>query len=204
MLKKHSVLIGLFLGTIFLIIATFYYPGGTSENQFSIGYDWFKNYISNLLSPIAVNGEANLARPWAVTGVLFLTASFGVFFVQFSESISDKSARFVIKYFGIAATIFGFFTVFPGLHDTMVTLSSILTLVIFFYITIFLIKSPLTILKILSIFFLGTFYFAAFMYFTRSFLSFMPLMQKVIFLIKIVWVISLIYFTRKEDFQPRI
>jgi hypothetical protein len=87
------------------------------------------------------------------------------------------------------------------MHDIMVTASSILTLLIFFYITVMVIKSKLSLMKVLSIIFLLTFYFGAYMYFTRSYLEYMPIMQKIIFLMKIVWILSLQYLTRKEDFQ---
>lgn len=200
-MEKYAILIGIIIGTFLLTLATFHYPGGTYENVNSEGYDWANNYISNLLRPLAVNGTENAARPYAILGVLFLTASFGVFFVKFSNRIKIKSASLVIKYLGILATILGFITIVPSMHDIMVTASSILTLLIFFYITVMVIKSKLSLMKVLSIIFLLTFYFGAYMYFTRSYLEYMPLMQKIIFLMKIVWILLLQYLTRKEDFQ---
>ena len=201
MVKKYSVLFGISIGAFLLIISTIYYPGGTYENASSEGYDWANNYISNLLNPLAVNEEKNTARPIAIFGVLLLTASFGLFFVKFSKRIKIKSASLIIKYCGILATVFGFMTVVPSMHDIMVTLTSILTLLIFFYITVIVIKSKLTLMKLMSIAFLLTFYFGAFMYFARYELEYMPTVQKVIFLIKIVWVLSLEYFTKKGDFE---
>ena len=201
MIKKYSILIGLFIGILLLTLATFYYPGGTYENTNSEGYDWANNYISNLLRPLAVNGEGNTARPIAILGVLFLTASFGLFFVDFSTRIKIRSAAFVIKYLGILATVFGFITVVPSMHDLMVMMSSILTLLIFFYITMIVLKSKLNFMKIMSILFLLTFYFGAYMYFTRSLTEYLPIMQKIIFLMKVVWVLSLQYLTQKEDLQ---
>ncbi len=189
------------VGTLLLIISTIYYPGGNSENVNSEGYDWVNNYISNLLRPLAVNGEENTARPIAIFGILLLSASFGFFFVNFARKIKIRSASLVIKYLGLLATTFGFVTVIPSMHDIMVTLSSILTLLIFFYITVIVIKSKLTMMKIMSIVFLLTFYFGAYMYFSRFQLEFMPVMQKIIFVMKIAWVLSLEYLTRKEDFE---
>jgi prephenate dehydrogenase len=107
----------------------------------------------------------------------------------------------VIKYVGILATVLGFITVVPSMHDAMVAASSILTLLLFFYIMVMVIKSKLSWLKVMSILFMLTLYFAAYMYFTRSFLLYMPIMQKVIFLMKIVWILSLEYCTGKEDFE---
>lgn len=201
MTKKYSILIGIIVGTLLLIVSTIYYPGGTYENINSEGYDWANNYISNLLRPLAVNGEENTARPFAIFGVLFLTASFGIFFVNFSNRVKIRSASLVIRYLGIMATIFGFITVVPAMHDIMVTLSSILTLLIFFYISVMVVKSKLTLMKIMSIVFLLTFYFGAYMYFSRYQLEYMPIMQKIIFTMKITWVLSLEYLTRKEDLE---
>jgi|TARA_R110001599_G_scaffold84130_2_gene226709 hypothetical protein len=201
MIKKYSILVGVMVGTLLLIISTIYYPGGNSENVNSEGYDWVNNYISNLLRPLAVNGEENTARPIAIFGILLLSASFGFFFVNFARKIKIRSASLVIKYLGLLATTFGFVTVIPSMHDIMVTLSSILTLLIFFYITVIVIKSKLTMMKIMSIVFLLTFYFGAYMYFSRFQLEFMPVMQKIIFVMKIAWVLSLEYLTRKEDFE---
>lgn len=201
MIKKYSVLIGISIGTFLLIVATFFYPGGAYENVDSEGYDWANNYISNLLRPLAVNGEVNTARPFSIIGIFFLTSGFGIFFVNFANRIKIRSASLVIKYLGILATISGFITVIPSMHDIMVTLSSILTLLIFFYITVLVIKSKLILMKIMSIVFLLTFYIGAYMYFARFQVEYMPIMQKVIFLMKIIWILSLEYLTGKRDFE---
>ena len=201
MLKDYLIFILLVIGTGLLILATWHYPGGSAGNENSEGYIWMENYISNLLNPTAVNGEINGARPWAMGGVLCLSIGFGIFFVHFSERVQIRSAALDIKYLGIAATSFAMLTIFPSLHDLMVTLSSILTLLVFFYITIIVLKSDLTFFKFMSVIFLLTFYLGAYMYFTRSYLEFMPLAQKVIYLVKIIWVLVLMYFTRLEDFK---
>lgn len=200
MFKKYSILLGLSIGTCFLILATFYYPGGSYSNISATGYSWTDNYISNLLSPLAVNGMANRARPFAIIGILLLTVTFGYFFVKFSGSVRIRSAACIIKYLGLLATFLGFVTVIPRMHDIMVMASSILTLLIFFYITVIILKSKLTILKVMSVFFLLTFYFGAYMYFTRSFLDYMPIVQKIIFVMKITWVISIEYSSTREDY----
>ncbi|MFT6811115.1 MAG: hypothetical protein ACJA01_004362, partial [Saprospiraceae bacterium] len=119
----------------------------------------------------------------------------------FSRNIKIRSASFIIKYFGILATSLGFLTVVPALHYIIVTISSILPLVIFFYITVIVLKSKLNFLKVISVLFLLTFYFATYMYFTRSYLAYIPIMQKVILLMKIVWILVLEYRTSKEDFE---
>jgi hypothetical protein len=201
MIKKNLILFGIIIAIILLFIATLNYPGGSLKNEFSVGYNWADNYISNLLSPKAVNGMDNTARPWAVGGVLFLSASFGLFFIRFSNWIKVKSAANVIKYFGIVATIAAFLTIIPSFHDIMVTLSGICTLLVFFYVTVFVLKSKLYFLKIYSVLALLSFYITTYMYYSSSYLTYLPIMQKNIHLLQIVWVLILEYFTKEEDFQ---
>jgi hypothetical protein len=201
MIKKNTILFGLIIALILLFIATLNYPGGSIKNEVSVGFDWVNNYISNLLNPQAVNGMVNTARPWAVAGVLFLSASFGLFFIQFSNKIKVKSAANVIKYGGILATLCAFLIVFPSLHDIMVTLSATCTLLVFFYITVFLFKSKFHFLKIYSLLSISFFYVVTYMYSTRSYVEYLPIMQKAIHLVQIVWVLALEYFTKEEDFQ---
>jgi hypothetical protein len=182
MIKKNIILFGIIIALVLLFIAALNYPGGSIKNESSLGYDWADNYISNLLNPQAVNGMTNTARPWAVCGVLFLTASFGLFFMTFSNKIKVKSAAMVLKYGGMMATLCAFLTVFPSLHDIMVTVSGTFTLLIFFYITVFILKSKLHLLKIYSVLSLLLFYVVTYMYSTRSYLEYLPIMQKTMLL----------------------
>ena len=200
MIKKHLTLILISLGLLLLLVATFPYPGGTADNPASAGYDWKENFITNLLNPLALNGMENAARPWAVGGVLCLSAAFGVFFSRFSTRISIKSAAFVIRYVGAAAAFCAFLTVIPPLHDRMVLFSGVMTLLVFFYITVLVLKSKLLFWKIYSIFALLMLYFATFMYFGGVLLAFLAIMQKAIHLLQFIWILGLEYFTGKEDF----
>ena len=142
MLKKYSILLGIIISISLLLIATLYYPGGSQFDKTSIGYDWKNNYISNLFSEKAVNGSDNTSRFWAIGGMIFLSASFAIFFIEFSKKIPAKGAAKIIKYFGASAMLFTFLIVTP-LHDIMITIASTMTLVSIFYITVFVFKSML-------------------------------------------------------------
>ena len=83
MLRKHFVVIGIRLALVFLIVSTFFYPGGSQYDETAAGFHWQHNYLSNLVNEKAVNGINNTARPWAVLGVFFLTAAVAVFFMRF-------------------------------------------------------------------------------------------------------------------------
>ncbi len=202
MLRKSLILSGIIISLIFLIAATRYYPGGSQYDKNSIGYSWKNNYISNVFSVKAVNGFNNTARPLAICGMFFLCASFALFFIGFSKKIPLKSAARIIAYCGTGAMLFAFLAVTPY-HDIMVTLSSTLALISMFYITIFVFKSKLYFFKVLSIICLLVVYCCMYLYYSRSYLEYLPVMQKICLGTTIIWILSLQYFTTANDFKSK-
>jgi len=199
MIKKHAVLIGIVFSLVLLVIAAIYYPGGSQIDKNSIGYDWKNNYMSNLFSPKAVNGLDNASRPWAMAGMFFLCTSCAIFFTSFSKRIPPGAAAGIIKYSGAGAALFVFLTVTPY-HDLMIGLSSTCILIAIFYLSVIILKSKLLFFKFLSIACLVTLYLCIYMYYTRSFLNLLPIMQKVCFLTILTWMVGLEYLSKKEDF----
>ncbi|TAE79932.1 MAG: hypothetical protein EAY81_10885 [Bacteroidetes bacterium] len=200
-LKKHFTLLGIAVALLLLVMASFTYPGGTPSNPLTVGYRFTENYISHLLEINALNGQANTARPWAVAGVLLFGITIGLSMVEFAKKIPLKSASVVITYGGLLLTLLGVLVTIPSLHHLVVTLSSIISLIVFFYITVMLIKSKLTTLKVLSVLFLMAHYVACYQFFTRSYLEHLPLMQKIIHISQVFWLLGLRYFTHKQDFE---
>jgi hypothetical protein len=202
MLKRYLILIGIIIALLLLVVAAVYYPGGSQLDKNSVGYDWKNNYLSNLFSVKAVNGAANASRPWAIAGMLFLCSAFGLFFFEFSKKIPSKLSANIIRYFGIGAMLFAFLVVAPY-HDIMVTISSTLALVSMFYIIIFIFKSKLHLFKVLSVVCMVALYSCNYVYFTRTGLEILPVLQKAAMLLTITWMLCLQYFTTSTDFEPR-
>jgi hypothetical protein len=199
MIKKHLVLFGIMISIMLLLIATWYYPGGSQVDKNAVGYNWKNNYISNLFGESAVNGAHNPARFWAVGGMIFLSASFALFFIGFSEKIPTKGAAKIIRYVGGGGMIFTFLIATP-LHDAMITIASTMFLIGMFYITFFILKSKLYLFKICCIICLLIFYTTLYLYGSGNF-KFLPIMQKVTFVVTIALILALQYFTRKEDLE---
>lgn len=199
MLKKYSVLLGIIISVSLLLIATMVYPGGSLFDKNSVGFNWTKNFISNLFPAKAVNGADNPSRIWADAGMIFLALSFAIFFIHFSKKIPQKGAAGIIKYFGAAGMLFTFLIVTP-LHDIMITISSTIFLVSMFYITVFILKSRLHLFKLLCVLFLLIFYYTLYLYGFRKY-DLLPIMQKIIFISCIILVLALEHFTKKEDFE---
>jgi hypothetical protein len=202
MFKKYAILIGIIIALLLLAVAMLYYPGGSQYNKNSIGYDLKNNYLSNLFGEKAVNGAANTARPWSAAGMLFLSVSFALFFIEFSKKIPQKGASNIIRYFGAGAMIFAFLAITP-LHDIMVTIACTIAPVSMFYITVFVFRSKLHLFKILSVACLLIFYTCSYCYYTYSYIEFLPILQKAALIISTTWVLCLQYLTTATDFQSQ-
>ena len=199
MISKHLFLIGIVVAFTLLLISTLDYPGGSQANLNSMGFDWQNNYLCNLFDIKAMNGEDNLARPWAVAGMFFLCISAAIFFIDFSKKIPLKSASRVIRYTGAGSMAFAFLTV-TSYHDLMITLANTLALVSLFYITIFIFRSGLKLLKVLSVICILMAYTCTYVYYSGQYLEFLPILQKVDLLFIVTWFLSLTYFTKPADF----
>ena len=94
-----------------------------------------------------------------------------------------------------------FFLAVTPYHDSVITMASILCLLSMFYITVFVFKSRLHLLKVLSVVCLLVAYGCNYVYYTQSYIEFLPILQKLALLITITWILSLEYFTTRADFS---
>jgi len=197
--KKYSVLICMVISVILIVIAASLYPGGSLLDKNSIGFDWSKNFVSNLFAAKAINGSANPGRIWAIIGMAFQSVGYGIFFINMSTKIPSRPWAKILKLIGAANIIFIFLIATP-LHD-LGTISIILTLLGLFTITMFILKSKLHFLKFCCIICLLTFY-CFFGLFGFGYMGWAVIMQKVYNASSILLVLGLAYFTKQEDFIP--
>jgi hypothetical protein len=181
-----------------MIIATLVYPGGSLLDKNSTGFDWSKNFISNLFAAKGINGSENPSRIWALIGMAIHSVGFGIFFINSSKKMPSRHASKVLKYIGAANILFNFLTVTP-LHDLMVTISSTLFLMGLFYLTVFL-KTKLHLLKFSCIICLLIFYYTLYLYGLGNW-GLLAIMQKVSFISSMLLVLGIEYFTQGEDFK---
>jgi hypothetical protein len=198
MIRKYSVLLSALMAMLLLYISASMYPGGSRFDRNSKGFDWTKNFVSNLFDAKAINGADHPGRLWADLGMVFLSLTFGLFFVHFSKKIPSRSAANVVKFLGGGSTLFTFLIVTP-LHDLMISVASTLFLVSLFYITVYILKSRLFWFKVFCITCLLIHYYSLYLYGSGNWNN-LPVMQKVTFFSSILLVIGLEYFTSREDF----
>lgn len=200
-MQKYSVLICVVISVLFLVTATLVYPGGSILDKNSVGFDWTKNFFSNLFLAKALNGTANSARIWALIGMFFNSIGYGIFFIHTSRKIPHKHTELVLKSVGIANMLFTFL-IATRLHDIMVTVSSTLTMLGLFYITVFILRTKLYWFKVFCIVSLLIFYFTLYLYGAGDW-GLLAVMQKVSFLCFMLLVLTIEYFTKGEDFQQK-
>lgn len=198
MIKKHSVLLGLTISLMLLFIATSIYPGGTYQDKNSIGFDWTRNYISNLFEEKALNGSQNSSRIWAYLGMLVYSISCTLFFVKMSIKIPEKNFRNIIKYTGILMMPFTFLIITP-LHDLMLNISNFLFWNCIVAITVFIFMTKLHLFKIYNSICLLIFCYAVYIH-TSSNWDLLPVVQKINTISSILLMLGLDYFTKQEDF----
>ena len=198
LVKKYSVLICVVTSVVLIVIATLAYPGGSLLDKNSIGFDWSKNFISNLFATKAINGSENPGWIWALIGMAFHSVGYGIFFINMSKKIPSRQWAGILKFIGTANIIFIFLIATP-LHDVGV-ISIVLTLIGLFAITVFILKSKLHLLKFCCIICLLT-YYCFFFLFGLGYLGLSVIMQKVYIISSMLLVLGLEYFTELEDFK---
>jgi hypothetical protein len=187
------------ISVLFLVTATLLYPGGSILDKDSVGFDWSRNFFSNLFLAKALNGTANPSKVWALVGMVFNSIGYGLFFIHTSQKIKHEHTKLVLKSIGVVNMLFTFLIATP-LHDIMVTVSSTLTMLGLFYITVFILKTRLHWLKLFCIGSLLVFYYTLYLYGAGDW-ELLAVMQKVTFVCFMLLVLTIEYFTSGEDFQ---
>ncbi|MES2110827.1 MAG: hypothetical protein V4577_18870 [Bacteroidota bacterium] len=205
MIKKHSVLTGIIISAALIMVAISLYPGGTMFDEYSAGFSWSKNFMSNLFGARALNGVENPSRIWAYAAMTLLPLTYAVFFINMSKKMPEKNAAYILTYGGIANALCTFLTV-TALHDIMLIVSTTLFWTCLTVITVFILKTRLYLFKFFCVITLLVFYYSLYVWATSDW-SLMPIMQKVNFVSSTLLILGLEYFTKKEDFahiKPRI
>ncbi len=198
MIKKYSVLTGVVISLILIIIAISIYPGGSMFDKNSVGFDWTKNFISNLFAAKALNGSENPSRIWAYLGMIFLPLTYAIFFINMSKKIPEKNATNILKYAGVLNILFMFLIVTP-LHDLMLNISITLFWTCIVVITVFILKTRLHLFKFFCVVCLLIFYYSLYLWGTNDW-GLLPIMQRVNFINSTLLILGLEYFTKQEDF----
>ena len=124
---------------------------------------------------------------------------FWAIFYPYVKKMSSRLAATVLRFVGTTNIVFNFL-IATLLHDLVVLISIVLTLIGLFTITVFILKTKLHLLKFCCIICLLT-YYCFFSLFGLGYLGLADIMQKVYSISSMLLVLGLEYFTKLEDFK---
>lgn len=180
-------LVGILLFTILYIIATFFYPGGSIAEKTSKGFDWLNNYWCDLTDQFARNGEINFARPIALSAMLILFSSLAVFWFHLPRLFQNSKFNPTIRYTGISSMTVAIFS-FTSFHDIVINVAGVLGIITLIATLICLYRSRFHNLFFYGIFCLSVLLLNYFIFDTGRLLSYLPVIQKVTFLLFFIWI----------------
>jgi len=184
-------IVGILCYVALYIIAAQLYPGGSHWNVDRAGFDWSNNYWCNLLDKYAINGELNPGRPYAIIGMYVLCLSLAFFFYQFPHFFKlEYPWDIIVVWSGVLATTFALL-VSTVLHDIMSIFASL-----FGTISIVGIFSGLRKKKMISFIWTGMIcvfllVVNAYIYFSKNYIDTLPIIQKITFVVILLWVVTL-------------
>lgn len=179
---------------VFIILfgyASILYPGGSQANMNSLGFDWIHNYWCNLMNEKAINTQINPARNTAVTALVILCISLALFFIQFARVVVKSVIRKrIIQVFGVLSMFFAAL-IFTKYHDLMTIVSSVFGVFVVIGIIWEVFKSNLKLFKYGGIVSILLLILNNYIYYSGNLIAYLPLLQKITFLIVLCWIIGL-------------
>ena len=179
--------IGVLVAAAFLALSATRYPGG---------YDWNRHFISTLFRSTTPSGAQNSARPLAIVGMLIFCASMALLFQLMSSEAKSAFHKKTIQIAGIGSMVYALLT-FTLMHDLMVSISLVFFLTAMFAILHMLYSQRHIRLLSLGIFCLAILLGGAVMYYGNVLLAFLPLAQKVSYVLCVGWLFAVQFANRR-------
>jgi hypothetical protein len=178
---------GIIVFVLLYIIATTLYPGGNQADKNSAGFSWLNNYWCNLLNETAMNGAVNNAKPVALIAMIALCTALASFWyllaVVLPFSLLHKK---ILLGSGISSAIAGIF-IFTPYHDLFINISGAMAVAAFVLLLMALYKNRWTALFYAGLFNIGLILLNNYIYYTKNGLAYLPVVQKLSFLILLGW-----------------
>ena len=182
-------IIGSLLFIALYIIAAFLYPGGYETNKTATGFSWTNNYWCNLLHDDAINGETNIGKPFAVTGLFILGIALSTFWVIFPKQIdANKSFGLIIPTSGMIAMPSAFLLVTDIDHDLVINFAGFFGSVATTGTIICLYRKKWFGLFAFGLFNILLIVLNNYLYHTKGMMIYLPVVQKISFLSFLVWI----------------
>jgi hypothetical protein len=180
--------IGFVLYFVLFLIAASLYSGGHVADVDFVGFSWLHNYWCDLSSTLAINGQINEGRQYAIVAMVIACLCLALFYYLFSMHFHlSKFWKLVIPAFGLPSSICAIL-IFTPFHNSMLLLALVLGLFPVIGITHHIFKGDLIPFKKSGRLLLLLIAANIFIYYTRIGLISLPLLQKFTFLIALGYV----------------
>jgi hypothetical protein len=179
--------IGLFL--LLYLIAALYYPGGSDAHPTAQGFSMIHNYWCDLLAKGAKNGQFNPARPIAIAGMITLCLALSMFWYLLPRLLNKGKHHYnIVQFAGITSMCLAIF-IFSNFHDMLINVAVFFGVIALSgtYIALYRSKSYKTLA--FGIFCLFLILLNGYIYYTNHFIITLPLLQKITFLLYLLWII---------------
>lgn len=188
---KPSVLLlplaGMGLFVVLYILAALNYPGGSWMVIDQEGFNFWNNYLCDLLDRNAINGELNPARFFARGSLGILCVSLVLLWYYLPGLFSNKSINLIVMWLaGIMALVITM-SLTSGTHDITVRIAGFLGVIAFICCFVELYKAKYFSLVILGLVCLLIFLANYYIYETGTFIRSLPVLQKITFFCFILW-----------------
>ena len=189
---------GLFL--LFYIIAAIKYPGGSWKLPGNTGFSFWNNYLCDLLDNKAINGELNTARYFARISLGILCGSLMLLWNRlpsfFNRQSSNKNIMWISGNLALGVTFF----LTSGIHDITIRIAGFFGVIAFITCFIELYKTEKKELFSFGVICLIVFLVNYFIYETQLFISSLPIIQKITFILFLSW----FYFLNKALYKKLV
>ncbi|NNC69566.1 MAG: hypothetical protein HKN90_01965 [Flavobacteriaceae bacterium] len=196
-------ILGMLLFILFYIVATFKYPGGSYHSFEQSGFSWQHNFLCDLLDDQAVNGQGNPAHTLARIGLGFLCLGISILWYTIPYLFKKNNYLYAgIRLAGIGSMATVLLLAY-GDHDLVVRIAGILgTLALLFtYYGLYREKHTKLLLWGIAALLLVAANF--YIYETSNGRYWLPIIQKLTFLVCMGWFLALNLRLRK-DMQSQV
>lgn len=199
MRKFTPTILGIALFALLYFRAAQLYPGGNQTDKTAPGFDWLNNYWCDLLGPIADNGQANPARPIAMLATAILCAALANFWWHLAGFWETSRMRRTIFRNSGAVSMATALILFTPFHDTAIVVSGGSGVAAIVFTFAVLRQKTLQRHFAFGVFCLALVALNNFIYWTKSGLGWLPIVQKVTFLVFLGWVFGICWVLQKNE-----
>jgi hypothetical protein len=199
-LKQLLPAAGICLFFVLFWYSTTIYPGGSQADLKAEGFAWRHNYWCELMNSDAINGKANPAMPFAVTGIVFLSIGLAAFFYMMPAFCTCRPEETLTARYGAILATGCASLLFTDYHDLMLAGFSIFTLITLLSGLTILYNNHLKKFCLAGIAALLMIQINNLMYYLRLRIDILPLAQKATIILTLVWILIMnLYFVFKSQ-----